>query len=644
MSAGEPRRRALVLACAQFADNSLPPLRSPRRDAEVLGATLADHAASRYDVDARVDVTAHEARLSIEDFFATARPNDQHLLYISTHGVQDQRGELYFALRDTQKDRPAATAVSAEWVNEQIRVSRSRATIVLVDCCFSGAFIRGMRARDSGEASLGLLVRDMPPGTGVAVLTASGETEFSLEEAGGRAAAAARPSYFTEAVVAGISSGAADRDGDGRITVDELYDYVYRRVVDGPSPQRPRRMGLGEGEMVVAEVAVRIDEPPLPAPPVPVDATVLITPEDPLTPWPPVPDSAIRYRTGPPKVPAPPIPPDVSAAARDRGRRGRAVAAVAAAAALITGAGTVYALSRPPDKANRQTPPPTVSWHQIGNLTAPLDSPGVATLAGELWVVGGLLPRVGTDAIGKATDKVQIYNPAQAQWRTGPPLPHPIDHAGVASDGRRIWVLGGQTDSGKRKISQTSVYFLDANTSTWRKGPPLPAPRQAGAAAWDGGRLVFGGGIGGHSRVHDDVWALHADEWRWIGRLQQPRQHLGAASDGNGRVWFVGGHNGKEAVGLTDIAKGATVTPGDGMKAFSSPAAIWDANGGVCTLGGFEGKRPIATVACQRGRNSFPQLTDERGGAGAAILDQAVYFVGGIDAKGLSSRVDVLTR
>ena len=119
-----------------------------------------------------------------------------------------------------------------------VGASRSRTTIVLIDCCFSGAFLRGMRARSGGEANVQALVRDLPEGSGVAVLTASGEMEYSLEEADDRAAAATRPSYFTEAVVTGIGTGAADRDKDGRITIDELYDYVWDRIRAGPSPQR----------------------------------------------------------------------------------------------------------------------------------------------------------------------------------------------------------------------------------------------------------------------------------------------------------------------------------------------------------------------------------------------------------------------
>jgi ABC-type branched-subunit amino acid transport system substrate-binding protein len=377
------RRRALLLACAQFSDPALPPLRSPRRDAEVLGATLAAPGGSGYDVTEEIDSTAHQARLAIEEFFSTARPTDVHLLYVSCHGIQDQRGELYFAFSDTRRERPAATAVAADWVREQIRVSRSRTTIVLVDCCFSGAFLRGMRARDGGDANLGSLVRDLPSGTGVAVLTASGETEFSLEEVADRAAAAARPSYFTEAVVAGIGTGAADRDGDGRITVDELYDYVYRRIVEGPSPQRPRKMGHTEGEVVIAEVGRRFPEPPLPPKPSIGDATAVISPETPLVPWPPLP-----LTPGYPQRRVPPLIKTVTAddhARRPEGlasrppprppaRRWRS-AALAGLATLLVASGTIYLATRGSGSTtgDHSVPPPVAASPVCGRKIALLD-------------------------------------------------------------------------------------------------------------------------------------------------------------------------------------------------------------------------------------------------------------------------------
>jgi hypothetical protein len=265
-------RRALLIGCEGFADASLAQLRSPRRDVEELGAVL--RRVGYGQVSAEVDCTARQAQRAVERFLLEARRDDAlNLVFFSTHGLSDRQGKLYFAFSDTEQEYLSATAVAAEWVRDRIHDSRSKATVVLVDCCFSGGFITGMRARSGREIDVDVLVQGLPEGSGVAVLTASGEREASFEDLD---SAEVRPSYFTEAVVAGIGTGAADLNRDGRITVDELYEYVYHSVVSGPSPQRPRKLGMGEGSLVVAETAVVIP-PAVPAQqPVPrVDSPVL---------------------------------------------------------------------------------------------------------------------------------------------------------------------------------------------------------------------------------------------------------------------------------------------------------------------------------------------------------------------------------
>lgn len=251
MTGAPSRRRALLLGCGTFSDTSLAPLRSPRRDVEELSRVLRDPDTGRYTVTSELDCVSRQAQRAIEGFFAGARISDgMNLLYLSCHGVQDAQGRLYFAFADTEREFLSSTAVPADWVRERINASRSRATLVLVDCCFSGVFIKGMRARSAADTNVESLVRDLPEGSGVAVLTASGDTEISFEDAD---SATVRPSYFTDALISGIATGAADLNRDGRITVDELYDYIYEQVLRGPSPQRPRRLGMGEGVLVVAD-------------------------------------------------------------------------------------------------------------------------------------------------------------------------------------------------------------------------------------------------------------------------------------------------------------------------------------------------------------------------------------------------------
>lgn len=60
-------------------------------------------------------------------------------------------------------------------------------------------------------------------------------------------------SIFTRHLIAGIRDGTADRDGDGDITVDELYDYVLQKVIEERPQQRPKMDASVSGRTVVAQ-------------------------------------------------------------------------------------------------------------------------------------------------------------------------------------------------------------------------------------------------------------------------------------------------------------------------------------------------------------------------------------------------------
>lgn len=46
---------------------------------------------------------------------------------------------------------------------------------------------------------------------------------------------------FTRFLVEGLTTGEADLDSDGGISLDELYSYVYDRVIEEMPQQRPKK-------------------------------------------------------------------------------------------------------------------------------------------------------------------------------------------------------------------------------------------------------------------------------------------------------------------------------------------------------------------------------------------------------------------
>ncbi|MBU2669315.1 caspase family protein [Actinoplanes bogorensis] len=242
-------RRALVIANADYEDQALAALRAPSRDADALARVLGDPAIGGFDVDLLMDADERTVRRRLAAFFADRDRDDLLLLHFSCHGVKDQNGRLYLAARDTDLTSLSATGVAAAFVHDQLSQTQSRRVVLMLDCCYSGAFNRGVEARADRSVHIG---DEFPTGTGRIVLTASSATEYAFES-GELTRAEAGTSVFTTALVDGLSTGAADLDGDGEISVDELYDYTYRRVRDRVPGQTPMKWTFGvEGSLTVA--------------------------------------------------------------------------------------------------------------------------------------------------------------------------------------------------------------------------------------------------------------------------------------------------------------------------------------------------------------------------------------------------------
>jgi uncharacterized caspase-like protein len=244
----ETRRAALVVAVSRYSDPTLRQLRAPAADAAALGTVLGDPELGDFSVTTVVDGSAHEIRIAVEEFLSGQRPGDLSLVYLSCHGLMDARRRLYFAATDTLKDRLAATGIEARWLLDQLEECRARRQVIILDCCFSGAFAFGSK----GDDDLRLGDRFLGQGRGRVVLTASRATEYSFE--GSPTSHSAMPgSVFTSALATGIRTGAADSDNDGWITVDDAYAYAFGEMRAAGAQQTPQRWLYGaEGGIVLA--------------------------------------------------------------------------------------------------------------------------------------------------------------------------------------------------------------------------------------------------------------------------------------------------------------------------------------------------------------------------------------------------------
>ena len=139
--------------------------------------------------------------------------------------------------------------------------SLSRRQVLILDCCHSGAFARG--AKGAAGASIGTAVAFEGTGYPRVVLTASDSTQYAWE--GDQVVGQAENSVFTHYLIQGLRTGEADANGDGRISLDELYEYVHREVVNESPRQTPGKWSYKqEGEIVIARNPRPVSPAPLP--------------------------------------------------------------------------------------------------------------------------------------------------------------------------------------------------------------------------------------------------------------------------------------------------------------------------------------------------------------------------------------------
>lgn len=243
---------ALVIANTEYQDASFAKLTAPGKDAEEFAHVLRDSELAAFD-DVQVLVNEGEGKIRrfIARFFAERKRDDLLLLYFSGHGVRSEQGQLFLAANDTEISILEATGIPAEFVTYAMNNSHSQRQVLILDCCNSGAFAYGSKAASPVGKSMGIATAFEGSGFGRVVLTATDATQFAWE--GDKVIGNTQKSVFTHFLIEGLR-GDADRNGDGRIDVDELYEYAYEEVVRQTPRQTPQKWSYRQqGDIVLRE-------------------------------------------------------------------------------------------------------------------------------------------------------------------------------------------------------------------------------------------------------------------------------------------------------------------------------------------------------------------------------------------------------
>jgi len=248
------RKLALIIGNTEYTDPGLAQLSAPGKDAEDFARVLKDKEIGAFD-DVKVIVNEPSASVieAIDEFFDQKKPDDMLVLYFSGHGIRDEIGSLYLAFKNTIRSRLRSTAIKSDYIKEAMDQSRSKRQVLILDCCNSGAFPQGTKAELGGAMGMTKAFQ----GYGRFVLTASDATQFAWE--GDKVIGETDNSLFTHFLVKGLE-GEADSDGDGRITVDELYDYAYQQISSVTPKQTPTKSSSKQEGEIVLRQNMRIED------------------------------------------------------------------------------------------------------------------------------------------------------------------------------------------------------------------------------------------------------------------------------------------------------------------------------------------------------------------------------------------------
>lgn len=193
------------------------------------------------------------------------------------------------------------------------------------------------------------------------------------------------------------------------------------------------------------------------------------------------------------------------------------------------------------------TPLPTrIDWNSIPNSPVLRAEANGATVNGKLYVLGGYVVKNGAII---AQTRCDVYDPKTNKWTQLGNMPVAFSHSGIAVDGSTIWLVGQYTGNHPGPGS-TQVWKYNASNDSWSRGPDLPEPRGAGAAALLGRKLHFFGGMDKTRTIEQsEHWVLDLDKISagWVEKAPMPngRNHLAGVAL-NGYIYAIGGQHGQE--------------------------------------------------------------------------------------------------
>jgi len=253
----KPRIFALVVGISKYSSSKINALRYAETDANMVAHFLqSPHGAgvAKENILTLINekATRNDILGALQNFLAKSGKNDLIILYLAGHGLSSpESNATYFLSHDTDLKNLSSTAVDQEEITsiltEKVKAGK---IVVFLDACHGGGLgLTGVRMRGASTVlSSRMLTELVSKKNGTAFFSASRAMEQSQEGqqwGGGHG-------VFTHYLVDGLQKN-GDLNGDGRVTIDELGEFVTKKVKDDTrGSQHPELKGYFDNDLVLS--------------------------------------------------------------------------------------------------------------------------------------------------------------------------------------------------------------------------------------------------------------------------------------------------------------------------------------------------------------------------------------------------------
>lgn len=241
-----------------------------------------------------------------------------------------------------------------------------------------------------------------------------------------------------------------------------------------------------------------------------------------------------------------------------------------------------------------------MSWSRIPDIPTPRSEVAAVLHQGLIYVIGGF----------GGPNVVERYDRAAGRWERMPDLPIGVDHPMAAAlNGPKagVYVMGGNSGG----AATARAFRLAPGATAWEEIASMPEPRAAAAAVTRLSSrpndlispqiIVIAGAAGGRLATSTLIYDSLLDRWIQRADIPTPRDHLAAVWLGD-RACAVGGRTLSMSRNLA------------ALECYEPYADAWE-------------RLPAAPTA--------------RGGVGAAVADQRLFFIGGEQPGGTFKEVEI---